>query len=190
MRKTQLTTRKKLIRIIPLVLFITLAILLYKGLSINPRYIPSTLIGKPAASFTLPRLYDDSATVSTADFKGKVWILNVWASWCVACRAEHELINKLVAKYPIDVVGLNYKDYGTEEYGDKAKLWLKQFGNPYKVVAVDTKGRVGMDYGVVGVPESFVIDKKGIIRHKFTGEIRVHHVTDILLPLVKKLREE
>lgn len=190
MAKKEITTQRKLLRILPLVLFVGLVALLFKGLSLNSRFIPSVLIDKPAAHFTLPQLYNKDKVVSTEDFKGKVWLLNVWASWCVACRAEHALINQLVENYPIDVVGLNYKDAGTEEYAGKAKLWLKQFGNPYKVVAVDTSGRVGMDYGVVGVPETFVIDKKGYIRHKFTGEIRPHHVSDILLPLIKKLREE
>ncbi|MCK5726048.1 MAG: DsbE family thiol:disulfide interchange protein [Thiotrichaceae bacterium] len=189
-KKRELTKGQVLFRVAPLVLFLGLGFLLFKGLSIDPRYIPSPFIGKPAADFTLPRLYDEQAKVSTADFKGKVWLLNVWASWCISCRAEHELINQLVANYPIDVVGLNYKDHGVEEYRGKAKAWLARYGNPYKVIAVDTKGRVGIDYGVTGVPETFVIDKKGIIRHRFSGAIRKQQLVEILLPLVKKLRLE
>ena len=176
--------------LIPLIIFLALVGLLWKGLSINPRDIPSPLVGKPAPAFTLPQLYDEDKTVSPDDLKGKVWILNVWASWCVSCRAEHKVVTEFVNKDGIDVLGLNYKDYGTEEYGSAAKQWLAQFGNPYSKIAVDKTGRVGIDWGVYGVPESFVIDKKGIIRYKFTGPLKAEDIKNILIPLITTLRSE
>lgn len=176
--------------LIPLGVFLALVLLLWKGLSLNPRVIPSPLVGKPAPAFQLPQLYKQNEMVSPSDLKGKVWILNVWASWCVSCRAEHEVVTDFVDKEGIDVLGLNYKDYGTQEYGDAAKRWLKQFGNPYSKIAVDTRGKAGIDWGVYGVPESFVVDKQGIIRHKFTGPLKQQDVDDTLAPLVKKLRAE
>ncbi len=175
--------------LIPLVAFLALVVLLYKGLYLDSRVIPSPLVGKPAPAFTLPQLYKEG-TVSPEDMRGKVWVLNVWASWCVSCRAEHKVVTDFVNKYNVDVLGLNYKDYGTEDYGSKAKQWLVQFGNPYSKIAVDQTGRTGIDWGVYGVPESFVIDKKGIIRYKFTGPLKQNDVDETLAPLVIKLREE
>jgi cytochrome c biogenesis protein CcmG/thiol:disulfide interchange protein DsbE len=178
------------LRLLPAVLFVLLVGLLWWGLGNDPREIPSPFINKAAPQFTLPQLYEPEKTASPADLKGKVWILNVWASWCVSCRAEHEVVSNFVKKSGVDVLGLNYKDFGTEDYGDAAKQWLQQFGNPYSVIAVDASGRTGIDWGVYGVPESFVVDKKGIIRHKFTGPIKQKDVDEILDPLIKKLRAE
>lgn len=175
---------------VPLVIFIALVGLLYVGLGINPRIVPSPLIDKPAPHFDLPQLYVENETISPEDLKGKVWVLNVWASWCVSCRAEHEVVNNFVKTTGLDVLGLNYKDYGTEDYGAAAKAWLKQFGNPYSKIAVDASGRAGIDWGVYGVPESFVIDKKGLIRHKFTGPITEQDVQETLIPLINKLNAE
>ncbi len=175
--------------LLPLVIFLALVGLLWKGLSLDPRNIPSPLVGKPAPAFTLPQLYKEG-TVSPDDLKGKVWVLNVWASWCVSCRAEHRVVTDFINKSGVDVLGLNYKDFGTEEYGNAAKQWLVQFGNPYSKIAVDATGRTGIDWGVYGVPESFVIDKKGIIRHKFTGPLDDKEVEEILTPLIEKLRLE
>ena len=122
--------------------------------------------------------------------KGQVWVLNLWASWCVSCRAEHAVLTKLINKEKVPTIGLNYKDYGTEDYGDAAVKWLFSLGNPYHAVAVDTKGMAGIDWGVVGVPETFVMDKKGIVRYKFTGPVYQKAVDETLIPLIKKLREE
>jgi cytochrome c biogenesis protein CcmG/thiol:disulfide interchange protein DsbE len=122
--------------------------------------------------------------------KGKVWMFNLWASWCHSCRAEHKVLSRFIKETKVATIGLNYKDYGLEEYGDEAKTWLNVLGNPYYAVAVDTKGMVGFDWGVVGVPETFVIDKKGIIRYKFTGPVYEQAVKETLTPLIKKLRKE
>ena len=122
--------------------------------------------------------------------KGKVWILNLWASWCVSCRAEHRVLSNLIAKEKIPTIGLNYKDYGTEDYGDAAKQWLATLGNPYYAVVIDKDGMAGIDWGVVGVPETFIMDKKGIVRYKFTGPVYQKAVDETLIPLLEKLRKE
>jgi cytochrome c biogenesis protein CcmG/thiol:disulfide interchange protein DsbE len=176
--------------LLPLGAFLLLTGLLLFGLNNDPTYVPSPLVGKPAPAFKLPRLYQKDKMVSTDDMKGDVWVLNVWASWCVSCRAEHEVVTHFVKQSGIKVLGLNYKDYGTEDYGVNAKAWLQRFGNPYSDIAVDTSGRTGIDWGVYGVPESFVVDKKGMIRHKFTGPLTEKIVSETLVPLVKKLQAE
>jgi len=175
---------------IPLFAFGALVALMLFGLSNDPKLIPSPFIGKPAPEFTLPRLYKPNETVSVDDMKGKVWMLNLWASWCVSCRAEHKVLTGLIAKEKIPVIGLNYKDYGTGEYGDDAKKWLEVLGNPYYAVVVDAKGDAGIDWGVVGVPETFLVDKKGIVRYKFTGPVYQEAVDQELIPLIEKLRKE
>jgi len=176
--------------LIPLVAFMALVGLMFFGLSNDPKLIPSPFVGKPAPQFSLPRLNNPDETISVNDMKGKVWILNLWASWCVSCRAEHAVLSKLIAEEKIPTIGLNYKDYGTEDYGDDAKKWLATLGNPYYAVAVDAKGMAGIDWGVVGVPETFVMDKRGIVRYKFTGPVYQKAVDETLIPLIKKLREE
>lgn len=180
----------KKIYLLPLIIFILLAVLLLKGLSLNPREVPSPFIGKPAPAFDLPRLYKQGENISVADMKGQVWVLNVFASWCVSCRAEHKVLTDFIRTHKVPTIGLNYKDYGTEDYGKDVLSWLGQLGNPYAYVAIDTEGRTGIDWGVYGVPESFVVDKKGIIRYKFTGPVTQQAVIDTLVPLVLKLREE
>jgi len=175
---------------IPLVAFLGLVGLMLFGLKNDPKIIPSPFIGQPAPEFTLPRLYKPDETISVSDMKGEVWILNLWASWCVSCRAEHKVLTDLIAKKKVPTIGLNYKDYGTEDYGDAAVQWLAALGNPYTAVAVDTKGMAGIDWGVVGVPETFVIDKKGIVRYKFTGPVYQDAVDSILVPLIDELRGE
>ncbi len=176
--------------LIPLFVFILLSLLLYRGLSLNSRNIPSPFIGKPAPAFDLPRLYQKDQRISVESMKSQVWVMNVFASWCVSCRAEHIVLSNFIRNHKVPTIGLNYKDYGTEEYGNDVISWLAQLGNPYTAIAVDTEGRTGIDYGVYGVPESFVIDKKGIIRYKFTGPITQKAVTEILVPLILKLRQE
>ncbi len=176
--------------LIPLFIFILLALLLYRGLSLNSRNIPSPFIGKPAPAFDLPRLYQKDQRISAKSMKGQVWIMNVFASWCQSCRAEHLVLSNFIRHYKVPTVGLNYKDYGVKDYGNDVINWLAQLGNPYIAIAIDTEGRTGIDYGVYGVPESFVIDKKGIIRYKFTGPIDQKAVTETLVPLILKLRQE
>jgi len=170
---------------LPLILFFLLVILLGVGLTLDPREVPSPYIGKAAPSFNLPKLYASTDNISSEDMKGKVWLLNVWASWCGACRAEHQVINRFVKNNQINVVGLNYKDNA-----DEAKQWLDNLGNPYISVAVDRDGRTGIDWGVYGVPETFVIDKKGIIRHKNIGPVTQQSINDTILPLIIELEQE
>lgn len=175
---------------IPLVAFAALVVLMLFGLNNDPKLIPSPFIGQPAPDFELPRLYEEGKTISVDEMKGKVWVLNLWASWCISCRAEHRVLTKFINKEKVPTIGLNYKDYGTEDYGDAARQWLASLGNPYYAVAVDTKGMAGIDWGVVGVPETFVMDKKGIVRYKFTGPVHQQAVDEILIPLVQELRKE
>ena len=167
----------------PLVLFLALAALLYRGLALNPREVPSPLIGKPAPEFTLPELKDASRQLSHSDFLGKVSLLNVWATWCVSCRAEHPLLMQL-ARQGVTIYGLDYQDSR-----DDAKRWLQRFGDPYGANAFDADGRVGIDWGVYGTPETFVIDQHGIIRHKHIGPLTEEAIQSEILPLIQKLKE-
>ena len=171
--------------IIPLLLFIILAVFLALGLNLKPNDIPSPFINKPAPEFSAPKLNAPEQKLTPADLKGQVWLFNVWASWCVSCRAEHPILNQFAKQYAVVIIGLNYK-YETED----AKTWLKTLGNPYNVSIMDTDGRIGIDYGVYGVPETFVIDKKGLIRYKHTGPVSVADVQNIFLPLIAKLEAE
>jgi cytochrome c biogenesis protein CcmG, thiol:disulfide interchange protein DsbE len=152
------------------------------GLNLNPRQVPSPLIGKPAPEFQLQQLHQAEQTLTSKDNLGKVWLLNVWASWCVSCREEHPLLVELAKSGIVPVYGLNYKDQR-----DDALRWLKQFGDPYTVSIVDPEGRTGIDYGVYGVPETYVIDKKGVIRYKQIGPVTVEALQTKILPLVKEL---
>lgn len=171
--------------IIPLVLFIIMAVFLALGLNLNPRDIPSPLIDKPAPDFSLPILTDANKTLSKKDMLGKVWLLNVWASWCGSCRSEHPVFNQLAKQSVVTIVGLNYKDEASA-----AKQWLAQLGNPYNVSIMDQEGRTGIDYGVYGVPETFVVDKKGVIRYKHTGAVTWKDVQEIFLPFIEQLEAE
>ncbi|HEX2830508.1 MAG TPA: DsbE family thiol:disulfide interchange protein [Burkholderiales bacterium] len=173
------------LRYILLVAFLALVVLLGIGLTLNPREVPSPLIGKPAPAFELPQLHEPGKTFAPADMKGRVWILNVWASWCVSCRQEHPVLMELAKTGVIPIYGLDYKDQQ-----DDAKRWLQQFGNPYKLSAVDAKGQVGIDYGVYGVPETYVIDKRGVIRYKQIGPVTPEVLQSKILPLARQLEAE
>jgi cytochrome c biogenesis protein CcmG/thiol:disulfide interchange protein DsbE len=168
--------------LLPLGVFGLLVVLLGVGLSLNPREVPSPLIGKPAPAFQLPQLHQPQKSFAPAELRGKVWILNVWASWCAACRDEHPVLTDLARSGIAPVYGLNYKDKR-----DEAIAWLKRFGDPYVVSLVDPDGRVGIDYGVYGVPETYVIDKQGVIRYKRIGPVTVEIVKQKLVPLVAEL---
>jgi len=168
---------------LPLIVFLVIAGFLAIGLRLDPREVPSPFIGKPAPPFTLPQLHKPDATISPADMTGQVWLLNVWASWCVSCRAEHEVVTRLAATGEVPIVGLNYKDER-----DAALGWLRRLGDPYKASAVDAQGDVGIDWGVYGVPETFVIDQQGVVRHKHIGPITDKSVSETILPLVRKLK--
>ena len=170
--------------LIPLVAFIVLLGFLAVGLRLDPREVPSPLIGKPAPDFDLPQLHEQQKTFSPREMQGKVWMLNVWASWCVSCREEHPVLVGLARAKLVPLLGLNYKD----PRGD-ALRWLRQFGDPYDFSIADSEGRVGIDYGVYGVPETYVIDKAGIIRYKQIGPVTAAVLTDKILPLVKELQK-
>jgi cytochrome c biogenesis protein CcmG/thiol:disulfide interchange protein DsbE len=173
----------KLKFLIPLVIFVVLAGFMWKGLSLNPRDVPSPLVGKPAPSFALSQLHNADQTVSRDANLGKVWLLNVWASWCVSCRQEHPVLMQLARTGEVPIYGLNYKD----EREDAIK-WLDDFGNPYVISGHDHNGRVGVDYGVYGVPETYVIDKQGVIRYKVTGPVTPQILQETVLPLVRELK--
>lgn len=165
----------------PLIIFGVLVIFLAIGLTLDPKEVPSPLIGKPASEFSLPELYTQEP-FSPTQLQGEAWILNIWASWCVSCRQEHELLVEFSKENPTKIVGLNYKDTT-----DEAKAWLKELGNPYQITVEDQQGRAGIDWGVYGVPETFVIDKAGIIRHKFTGPMTKKRIKNELLPLLAEI---
>lgn len=169
--------------LIPVVVFALLAVFLAIGLNLDPKKVPSPLIGKPTPAFTLARLKDPATTIGNDTFKGEVSLLNVWATWCVSCRAEHELLMALAKSGKVNIYGLNYKD----ERGD-ALRWLQVLGDPYVANAFDADGRVGIDWGVYGTPETFVIDKQGIIRHKVIGPLTGETINEEILPLIEALQ--
>jgi cytochrome c biogenesis protein CcmG/thiol:disulfide interchange protein DsbE len=169
--------------LLPLAAFVILVGFLVVGLGLNPRQVPSPLIGKPAPEFQLQQLHASDKTLTSKDNLGKVWLLNVWASWCVSCREEHPLLVELAKSGIVPVYGLNYKDQRED-----ALRWLKQFGDPYTVSIVDPEGRTGIDYGVYGVPETYVIDKNGVIRYKQIGPVTVDALQTKILPLIKELQ--
>lgn len=172
--------------LLPLGLFFGLVILFIFGLQNDPRKIPSPLINKPAPTFDLPTLHSTDNNIHLDDLKGKVSLINVWASWCVACRTEHPVLVEARSNHnELNLYGLNYKDKRAD-----ALQWLKQLGNPYIESAFDESGSVGIDYGVYGVPETFVLDKKGIIRYKHIGPVDKQQLETIILPLVKQLEAE
>jgi cytochrome c biogenesis protein CcmG, thiol:disulfide interchange protein DsbE len=171
--------------LLPLLIVGLLFALLAVGLTLDPRSVPSPLIGKPAPAFVLPRLSDPQQAVSVADWRGEPCLVNVWASWCASCRDEHPLLLELARQGEVPIYGLNYKDQW-----DEALAWLARFGNPYRESAFDAEGRAGLDWGVYGVPETFVLDRQGRIRHKHIGVITRQDLEQTLLPLLRQLQQE
>jgi cytochrome c biogenesis protein CcmG, thiol:disulfide interchange protein DsbE len=171
--------------VIPLAVFAILLVFLFVGLGLNPREVPSPLVNKPAPAFQLNQLHKPDAPFSHKDMAGKVWLLNVWASWCVACRDEHPVLVELSKKNIVPIVGLNYKDQPGE-----GRAWLKQFGDPYALSVMDRDGRVGIDYGVYGVPETFLIDRQGVIRFKQIGPVTPDVLEKKILPMVRELEKQ
>jgi len=167
---------------IPLGIFILMAALLGYGLSLDPRKVPSPLIGKPAPTFSLASLHVPQQQITNQSFLGEVWVLNVWASWCVACRAEHVVITRMANMNLAKVIGLNYKDDPED-----AKRWLRELGDPYTASLMDQDGKVGIDWGVYGVPETFIIDKKGMIHYKFIGPVTQEALDSEIVPMLRKL---
>ena len=168
--------------LLPLALFLVLVGFLAAGLGLDPREVPSPLVGKPAPAFQASALARPEATIRRDDLLGKVWLLNVWASWCGACRDEHPVLVDYARRGGVPIYGLNYKDKREDGIG-----WLKQFGNPYTDSLFDPEGRIGIDYGVYGVPETFVIDRAGVIRYKHVGPITPAVLRDKIEPLLRRL---
>jgi len=168
---------------LPLAVLVVVVGFLGFGLKLDPREVPSPLIGKAAPPFSLPVLQEPAKTVSNTDLKGQVWMLNVWASWCVSCRDEHPVLVELSKQKIVPIIGLNYKDQS-----DDARAWLKQFGNPYVMSLVDANGKIGIDYGVYGVPETYVIGRDGVIRYKKIGPVTPDTVREKILPLLRQLK--
>ena len=166
----------------PLVIFLLLVGFLGVGLGLKPRDVPSPLVNRPMPSFSLPTLDQPERSLGPQDLLGKVYLINVWASWCTACQAEHPLLVDLARAGVVPIYGLNYKD-GRED----ALRWLGQHGNPYRQSLSDTAGLVGLDLGVYGVPETYVVDRDGVIRHKHTGALTMDVVRQTLLPLLGQL---
>lgn len=176
----------KIIRFWPVLLLLGLIAVFFFGLQQDPRKLPSNLIGKPVPAFRLPELHQAGQYVRPEQFKGQVWLLNVWASWCVACRHEHDLLKAVAASKSITLVGLNYKDHNSA-----AAQWLKDMGgDPYQAIAVDSQGTTGIDLGIYGVPETFIIDKQGRIAYRYTGAITNEDYQNVLIPVIEKLKNE
>ena len=169
-------------KLVPLLIFIALVIFLGIGLTRDPHLVPSPLINKPVPVFSLPRLSDGSKKLTSSDLRGQVSMINVWASWCVSCRAEHAVLVDLAKRDLVTIYGLNYKDKP-----DDALRWLEDFGNPYIESAQDIDGKTGIDFGVYGVPETFIVDKQGIIRYKQIGPITEEILDKTILPIINKL---
>ena len=169
--------------LIPQGIFLVLVLFLGVGLRLNPREIPSPFIGKAAPAFTLTQLHEPERQFSPQDMKGKVWLFNVWASWCTACEHEHPVFVELSRQNLVPILGMDYKDKRED-----AEAWLRKRGDPYVLVVSDSEGRVGIDYGVYGVPETYVIDKQGIIQYKQIGAVTPKILNEKILPLVKELQ--
>jgi len=176
--------RLRLAGYIPLLVFLVMAVFFAIGLTMNPRDIPSPLIGKPVPEFSLPPVKGGTLGLSSADLRGEVSIVNVFASWCVACREEHPVLMGLRDKGIVPIHGLNYKDKP-----DDAQAWLDQLGDPYARTGADISGRVAIDWGVYGVPETFVIDRDGLIVHKHIGAITPEALRKTIMPIIDKLQK-
>jgi cytochrome c biogenesis protein CcmG/thiol:disulfide interchange protein DsbE len=176
--------------LIPLALFIGLVVFLFVGLSRDPHEVPSPLINKPAPVFQLPQLHEPTQNFSAESMRGKVWLLNFWGTWCIACREEHPFLVEYAKSNAIPIYGVDYK-YSNDKSDERtaAVQLLAQLGNPYTLTAFDADGRVSIDYGVYGAPESFLIDKDGIIRFKQVGPITPEVWENKILPLAKKLNQ-
>jgi cytochrome c biogenesis protein CcmG, thiol:disulfide interchange protein DsbE len=167
---------------VPFCVFAAMSVFLAQGIRQDPRQIPSVLVDKPAPAFRLAELQNPARTFGPKDMLGKVWVLNVWASWCVSCRAEHAVLTDLARTSTVPVYGLDYKDER-----EAALTFLQTFGNPYAATVQDPDGRVGIDYGVYGVPETYVIDAKGVIRYKQIGPLTSELVERVVAPLIGRL---
>lgn len=173
--------------LIPLGLFLVLVVFLAIGLTRgdNRDKLPSALLNKPAPTFRLPQLEDPAKTFSAEEMRGKVWLMNVWASWCIACRDEHPFLLEYAKSGVVPIYGFNYKDRRED-----ALSWLDELGDPYVLSAADLDGRVGIDWGVYGAPETYVIDKSGTVRLRHVGAITPDIWSEKVLPLVQELNRQ
>ncbi len=176
------TNKSRLQFLAPLVIFIVLAVFLWRGLSLDPRQLPSPLINKPVPTFKLITLEDAQQNFSNKNLLGHVSLVNVWATWCITCQVEHPILMDIAHASPIPIYAIDYKD-------DRATAlkWLQSHGNPYKMVGFDGDGKVSINWGVYGTPETFVVDKKGIIRYKLIGVLTPEVWQHEILPLIDKL---
>lgn len=171
--------------LVPILGFAALAVLLAIGLQLDPRRVPSPLIGKPAPVFSLPPVKGRTLGLASADLIGRASLVNVFASWCVACREEHPILMQFKEQGLVPIHGLNYKD----DPGDAA-AWLDQYGDPYTRTGADLDGRVAIDWGVYGVPETFIVDRRGHIAYKHIGPITPEALQRKILPLIKELQRD
>ena len=167
---------------LPVVLLLGMAVLFAVGLRHDPSIVPSVLIDKPVPEFDLPPLFEDKPGLATADLNGQVALVNVFASWCIPCRIEHPMFMRLAEKGEVPVYGINYKDAPAD-----AKRWLAELGDPYTRIGADRDGRAGIEWGVYGVPETFVVDGTGTIRFKHVGPLTAEVLEDTIMPLVREL---
>lgn len=173
--------KQRILLFIPIAIFGLLAILFWRGLSLNPNEMPSALLNKPVPKFSLPRLENPQELRSENILNGKVTLLNVWATWCVTCREEHAFLN-ILKEQGIHIVGIDYKD-NTQD----AQRWIAELGNPYDDIVIDEEGRLGLDLGVFGAPETYVVDKQGVIRYKHIGDLNLKVWNETIKPIVEKL---
>lgn len=178
-------SKTRLIAMIPLLLFVVIAVFFAKGLRLDPRHLPSMMVDKPVPDFTESTLEDANKQITNKDIKGQVALLNVWATWCTSCWAEHHVLMDVVEKEHVPIYGVNYKDERRT-----AQQWLQDRGNPYIENAFDDKGQLGIDLGVYGTPETFVIDKSGVIRYRLAGPMSPDTWQHVIKPLIEKLRAE
>lgn len=175
---------KQVLALVPLIIACAILFLLWRGLHIDPSKVPSPLINKPVPSFSLNSL-DADEKITEKIFQGKVTLFNVWATWCYACAVEHDFLVQLSANTNLQIIGLDYKDAPS-----KATKWLAQYGNPYKLILLDPDGNAAIDWGVYGTPETFIIDKHGVIRYKQIGPINANVWNSTLAPIIKQLESE
>lgn len=169
--------------VLPLAVFLALAVMLGLGLKRDPRDLPSALLEQPAPAIDRPLLEDPQQRLQLQDLRGQTWLLNVWASWCAPCRQELPVLAELSKRDGVAIYGLNYKDQP-----DKARALLRLAGNPYRASAMDSDGRMGMDFGIQGVPETFVIDGLGRVRYRHAGPVTAEIWRDRLLPVIRSLQ--
>ena len=171
--------------VLPLVLFVGIIVLLWLGVGRDPHIIPSPLISKPMPVFTAKRLFYPLTTITNEDLEGKVAIVHVFGSWCMACRAEQPVMMRVAETHTLPIYGIDYKD--THQAGQE---FLQEYGNPYKAIVFDHKGNIAINFGVYGTPELFIIDKHGVIRFKHIGVLTWHEWKNKLLPIIKHLQAQ